>query len=418
MILSKGLWMLRDVVRQVWVRVALYSVLALISAGIAPIISPFLPGGLDALMGREPTLELLGVLTNSMLTVATFSLSVMVAAHQFAASQATPRSHRLLREDGRTQGVLATFIGAFVFALVSRIAVNADAYGARDFPIIYGVTVLVLLAVIVALIRWVQQLAALGSIEKTTGRVEDTTRTALEAMAERPNFGCAALPQEDTPEGRPLKVERFGYVRYVDFEKLSEEAGENGQIDVLVLPGDWVGPGDAVLRVIRADTGDAELLDNIVIGDLRSFDQDPVFGLQVMSEIAQRALSPSLNDPQTAVDVIRRQSRLLDLWNSAAADDPLPGLRVRETSALRALNVALDHIGRDGAAMVEVQMALQRAFARLENHADPKMRAAAITVSARALERSEACLALQSDRDAVRAMAPAGKAPDYSAASM
>lgn len=411
--LSKGLWILRDLLRQVWVRVALYSVLALISAGIAPLVAPLLPDGIKDLIDEDPTVELLSVLTNSMLTVSTFSLSVMVVAHQFAASQVTPRSHRLLREDGRTQRVLATFIGAFVFALVSRIAINLDVYGPRDFPIIYGVTILVLLAVIVALIRWVQQLAALGSMEKTTGRVETATRAALEDMAGNPHFGCAPLPIDDAPRGRAIMADTFGYVSYVDFAELSDCAGPGGQIDVLVLPGDWVGPGDAILRVGATRAEDRDLRATIVFGDVRSFDQDPIFGFQVMSEIAQRALSSGLNDPQTAVDVVRRLSRLLHLWTSTPVEDPLPGLRVRQRSALRALNVALDHIARDGAAMVEVQMAVQQVLARLEQHEDIEMRLAAVEVSRRALTRSDAGLLLQSDRDAVRAAAPA----DHSAAS-
>ncbi|WP_179378579.1 DUF2254 domain-containing protein [Jannaschia marina] len=406
MTLSKGLWFLRDLLRQVWVRVALYSLLAVASAGLAPLLGPLMPDSLRDLMGRDPTLQLLSVLTNSMLTVSTFSLSVMVAAHQFAASQATPRSHRLLREDGRTQRVLATFIGAFVFAIVSRVLVNAGAYDAQDFPIIYGTTILVLLAVIVALIRWVQQLAALGSMEKTTGRVEAATRAAMETMAANPNFGCATIPTDEAARGRPVAAQEFGYVRYVDFEKLSEHAGPEGQVDVLVRPGDWVGPGDPVLRVGAAQVDDEELLDDIVVGDLRSFDQDPIFGLQVMSEIGQRALSPGLNDPQTAVDVIKRQSRLLHLWTGAEAEDPLPGLRVPRTSPTEAVEVALDRIARDGATLVEVQHALQAALARLMDHEDPEMRLAAERISVRALERSDAALALQEDRDTVRAAAP------------
>ncbi|SDZ00650.1 Uncharacterized membrane protein [Jannaschia faecimaris] len=406
MSLSKAVWKLRDITRQIWTRVALYSLLALVSAGIAPVLSPFLPDGLKNLMGEEPTLQLLSILTNSMLVVATFSLSVMVAAHQFAASQATPRSHRLLREDGRTQSVLATFIGAFVFGLTSRIVINAGLYGDLDFPVIYFVTIVVTLTVILALIRWVQQLAALGSIEKTTGRVEATTRDALMAMAKAPYLGCTPLPIDEAARGRELQGSAFGYVRYIDVNGLSDCAGKDGQIDVLVVPGDWVGPGDPVLCVAKAEADDDDLLDNIVIGELRSFDQDPVFGLQVMSEIGQRALSPGLNDPQTAVDVINRQSRLLDLWSSKPVDDPLPGLRVRQASGSEAMHVAFDTIARDGSALLEVQLTLQKALARLESHQDPEIRLAAREVSRRALERSDAALELSEDRDAVRAAAP------------
>lgn len=412
MFLSNGFWALRDLTRQVWVRVALYSLLALVSAGIAPLVSPFLPDGMASLMGTDPTLQLLSILTNSMLGVATFSLSVMVAAHQFAASQATPRSHRLLREDGRTQSVLATFIGAFVFGLTSRIAVNAGVYDARDYPVIYAVTVVVTLTVIVALIRWVQQLSALGSIEKTTGRVEAATRDAMEALARAPAMGCTPLPEDAPEDGKPIPATTFGYVRHIDLRSLSDHAG-NGRIDILVQPGDWVGPGDILMRAAGVPAQAQELRNTIVTGDLRTFEQDPIFGLQVMSEIAQRALSPSLNDPRTAIDVIKRQTGLLHLWTEEAVSDPLPGLRAPRASAAEAVLVAFDAIGRDGATMVEVQLNLQRALARLAGHPVAALADAARRLSGRALDRSDKTLALAEDRDAIRAAAPEG----HSAAS-
>ncbi len=51
-----------------------------------------------------------------------------------------------------------------------------------------------------------------------------------------------------------------------------------------------------------------------LIGNERSFEQDPRFGLAVMGEIASRALSPAVNDPGTAIDVIGRSTQLLSLW--------------------------------------------------------------------------------------------------------
>lgn len=40
-----------------------------------------------------------------------------------------------------------------------------------------------------------------------------------------------------------------------------------------------------------------DLLDTIIVSDVRSFSQDPRFCLSVMAEIACRALSPAVNDP-------------------------------------------------------------------------------------------------------------------------
>ncbi len=50
------------------------------------------------------------------------------------------------------------------------------------------------------------------------------------------------------------------------------------------------------------------------IGTIRTFDQDPRFGLCVLTEIAERALSPAVNDPGTAIDILGRAVRVLSLW--------------------------------------------------------------------------------------------------------
>ncbi len=425
MILTQTLWQLRELTREIWIRVALLSALAIVAAALTPVLGPLVPDAVRFGIDETAAQALLEILTNSMLVVATFSLTVMVTAHNFAASQASPRAHRLLRQDGRTQSILATFIGAFVFALFSRIVISVGLYGDGGFSIIYLVTIFVIGLVIVALIRWVQQLSELGSMEATTGRIEEAAHHAMKTRMDSPYLGCTRLPEDAELTGQEIFSTKSGYVQHIDANALSEAAdASGGRVDLVVLPGDWVAKGDLLMRVsglpVVTDvptTGDdsaeyTDLRENVLIDDLQSFDQDPLFGLQVMSEIAQRALSPSLNDPRTAIDVMHRQSRLLALWpapSDPVPDDartPLPGVRAREISAEAAISTAFDAIARDGAGMVEVQMALQRVLARLAEHGDPEMAKAARTASARAIKLSDAGLSLEQDRVRVREIAP------------
>jgi hypothetical protein len=69
--------------------------------------------------------------------------------------------------------------------------------------------------------------------------------------------------------------------------------------------------GDAVDKIL-----------GIIVGDVRSFDQDPRFGAVVLTEIASRALSPGMNDPGTAIDVIGRAVRLLAICIAAQPGGP------------------------------------------------------------------------------------------------
>ncbi|UWQ19055.1 DUF2254 domain-containing protein [Jannaschia sp. M317] len=409
MFLSIEFWKLRELARRIWVRIALISGLALIAVAATPVLGWLLPEGMKDRITEEALRDLLSVLSGSMLAVATFSLSVMVSAHHFAASQVTPRSHRLLRQDGRTQSVLATFIGAFVYAIVAIVLVNAGLFGGRDFAAVYGVTIVVLALVIVALVRWVRQISSLGSIEATTERVESAARAAMEDRMEAPFLGGCALPEDGPPAGTiPVVAQAHGWVRHIDLERLSDLAKTSeARLYLAKVPGDRVAPDDVLIHVetermsVEAQT---EMNAAIVIGPLRDFMQDPGFGIEVLSEIGQRALSPGMNDPRTATHVVWLQLGLLTLWQARDTCKPqFPRLFVPPLRAQALVEGAFDYIARDGAALVEVQVAVQSALAHLARHPDAEMAQAARIVSARALERMD--LPLSADAAVVRTAA-------------
>ena len=56
---------------------------------------------------------------------------------------------------------------------------------------------------------------------------------------------------------------------------------------------------------------DAAVLKAIRAGVERTFEQDPALALRVLADIALRALSPAINDPTTAVQVLDSEESLL-----------------------------------------------------------------------------------------------------------
>ncbi|TFL19038.1 DUF2254 domain-containing protein [Jannaschia formosa] len=415
MLQSVGLFKLRALARLIWVRIALISALAFVAAATAPLLSPLLPDEMRDRIDEVAVSDIISVLSGSMLAVATFSLSVMVSAHHYAASQVTPRAHRLLRNDARTQSVLATFIGAFVFSLVAVIIVNAGLFDGRDFAVLYGMTILVIGLVILALVRWVQQLSDLGSIEQTTDRVEETVIAAMRERMDLPWLGGRPALKVVPGDAIPIVAQRFGWVAHVDVERLSALAEEiGGTVHLYGVPGVMVTPGTALMDVdvarLSVEQQDA-LAAAVLVQDRRSFDQDPGFGIEVMAEIAQRALSPGLNDPRTAMDIVTRQVKILSLWQDGppGAEPRFPRLYVPPLRAEVLLREALDPIARDGAHLVEVQIAVQDALAVLSRHGSEEVSRSAHRLSTRCLERSDAALTLAEDRRRVRAAAPGAR---------
>ncbi len=408
------LWKIRIFARKFWVRAALVSCLAIVAAALAP-FSHYLPIDLSTEIDEDTLEDLLSILNNSMLAVTTFSLSIMVSAHLAAGGNATPRAHRLLQQDGRTQTVIATFIGAFIYAVTMTVMLNLGFFWSESYAIIYIITVAVLALLIVAILRWVAHLAGLGSVEATIARVQERAEACLRARASRPFLGGRDIDGVDIPESAPaFHAATFGYVQNIDVEQLNKHASAwAARIFVTVAPGEWVGAG-RVMGYVDVETLD-ETQENalcaaIAVGDRREYDQDAAFALNVLAEIAERALSPGINDPRTALDVVGRLTKMIAEMPPEREDDapPAPAIYCRRLDTREILLDTLDPIARDGKNFVEVQLSVQRAYALLAEHRDRATADAAIALSARALSYAREGVSLIEDLQRIAKVAPAG----------
>jgi uncharacterized membrane protein len=319
-------------------------------------------------------------------------------------------------EDNKSQNVLGTFIGAFLFSLVGIIALSTGLYGSQGRAILLVVTIGLVALIAATILRWIDYLARFGRLGETIERVERATWAALETRIEHPHLGARAM--EDRPDGVPPSAwaafaETAGYVQHVDVVALDACAKEAGaEIFLTALPGAFADPARPIAMVTgpSSDALRAAITEAFTIGAERLFDQDPRFGLCVLGEIASRALSPAVNDPGTAIDVIGRVVRLLVRWNRAGAlqsadEVECPHVWARGLAVDDMLDDVFAPIARDGAALLEVQIRLQKALLALLA-TDPAMFGAAVKAhSSAALMRSEAALQLDAEKGAVRRLA-------------
>lgn len=410
---SKWQWCLTQLTRTLWVRASLFALLAIATALIAIPVERFITDPLPFSIGAESVGELLNILASSMLAVTTFSLSVMVSAYTAASAVATPRATQLVRQDTTTQNVLATFIGSFLFSLVGIIALSTDVYGENGRLILFAVTIAVVIIIVVTILRWIEHLSLLGRLGETTNRVEDAAENAIQQRIEHPCLGAKRLDMDNPPDylGNAIFGDKTGYVQHIDVGILNRCAGHHeAEISVLSEPGQFIHPAEALACF------DGELNDDIkaniraafTLGTERSFDQDPRFGLSVMAEIASRALSPAVNDPGTAIDIISRAVRLIAPWREHLSikddDDKIVYKHVRIAEIH--LNDMFDDIflpiGRDGAAMIEIQLRLQKSFLALKQICSDCFSEQVDRHSDMAYQRAELALTLQADIDRLR----------------
>lgn len=395
---------------QLWVKPLAVCLVSIASAFIAKLADGTGLVQLVPVISEDSIETLLSIMAASMLVIATFSVASMVSAYASASSTATPRSFTLVVADNASQNALSTFVGAFIFSIVALTAAKNDYFGTAGYFILFVQTGIVFAMVILTFVRWVDSIARLGRLGSTIDKVEKATGAALKRRRETPTL--RGLPMQSQLRGRAVFSTSVGYVQNINIAALQTWA-EEAQVKVLIaaLPGTFASP-DRALAFVSTSPSDQTLdykcvADSFQVGEDRFFDDDPRFGLVVLSEIAGRALSPAVNDPGTAIDIVGTLLRLFVLWSQPASTGDETTLKyhrieVPEISVRDMFDDAFTTIARDGAAMVEVSVRLQKTLHSLASIGDAKMRDAAEYHGRLALKRALIALNTEEDMAAVR----------------
>lgn len=414
MIVSKVVYWFRQLLSEIWLRVAAFSVLSVMTALVALLLRGFLPASLDWQLGADAVQPILNVLASSMLAVSTFSLGIMASAVAGAANGSSPRATQLLLQDRTSQNVLATFLGAFIYSLVGIIALRIGIYDQGGRIILMGVTIIILIAIFVSFIRWVDLLRVFGRIPDTLNRIEQATTEALTGRIDDPYLGYNPLDDDIEIAEDWLEIKPAGpaYVRHIDLQALNETAAR-ADVDIIIArqPGDFAS-GDKPLAYMRghvdaADANDIRLAARAAfsMGNMRDFFQDPRFGMIVLAETASRALSAAVNDPGTAIDIARRGHRILSGWTWQPNEEPrFKRLWLGAIAPADMFRDLFRPIARDAAGIVEVQLALQKTLLSLTRQNRQMFGAPATREAEEALARADHASLLDSEKELLRAL--------------
>ena len=251
-----------------------------------------------------------GVLTaiaGAMVALLGFVVTIGVLVVQQATGTLSPRYMRLWYRDRLQKGVLATFAGTFTFAfgLLRRIE---DDFVPDIGVTLAGVAVAASLGLLlIYLDRFTHRLrpVAVAALVRQSGLdvLEDWT---AQIRARAPDEGdAAAAPPRRGPVWH-VPAERFGTVQAVNLDGLIAVAEAHDCVVVLRRTvGDFVTPGAVLVEVEGSGWPPAPQLHRLfAFGRERTIEQDPAFALRILVDIAIKALSPAINDPTTAVQVL------------------------------------------------------------------------------------------------------------------
>jgi uncharacterized membrane protein len=296
-------------------------------------VVPFIGGVLGAMLGFvEPRLDesvslpeawqyspstastVLAAIIGAMAALTGFVVTVTVLVVQMAIDTFSARYMRLWYRDRVLKAVLAVLIATltFSFALLRRVS--------NDFVPSIGVTIAGvcvlagLLFFMFFLDRFLHRLrpVAVAALVARAGRqaFEEGTR-ALEALPDEPER--TGLESAGT-----IRSRHAGVIQALDKPGLLRWARAHDRM--LFLPhaiGDFVPAGSPLVEVLgvsgKSREEERQVAGMFALGDERTIEQDHPFALRIMVDIAIKALSPAINDPTTAVQVLNHMTELLRL---------------------------------------------------------------------------------------------------------
>lgn len=274
----------------------------------------------------EDARALLGATSGAIITTLGLVLSITVLTLSIAASQFGQRLLRRYMRDTGTQVCIGVFASAFVFSLLTLLSVTSRPHETQYVPwLTIWISTLWALTCIGVLIYYINHVAVSIQVNNVLADLSADFDCAVHS-------GLKTGGQPGTPPDVKADVELrapcTGYLQSIDYPALVAAASESDAvICFLYRPGQFVMSG-SVLAVAEGRRAAGIGLEHafphaVGIGVGRTLRQDPEFAIAQMVEIALRALSSGINDPNTALTCVNWITEALRRLAEAPAGGPL-----------------------------------------------------------------------------------------------
>lgn len=257
---------------------------------------------------------LLQATVTAALSFLVFTFGSLLVALQVASGQMTPRiiATTLLRIN-----VVRYTVGLFIFTFLFAIGVqNRMETNVHQLPLFVAALLsLLCFAAFLYLIDYASRLLRPISI---LTRVGNDGLDVIASVYPDLSLGPGTPPSQRQKLGPPDRViyhrGNSGIVLAVNINALQAAAEKtDGVIELVPQVGDFVAVDEPLFNLYGKAQGidEAVLRTAIAFGSERTLEQDPTFAFRIVIDIANKALSPAINDPTTAVLAIDQLHRML-----------------------------------------------------------------------------------------------------------
>lgn len=348
-------------------------------------------------VGVDPgaALAILAAIGSGMMALTAIVFSIAFVMVQFSATAYSPRLVLWLARSAVINHSIGLFTATFLYSLGAAAWINRGGSGLVP-PITVWSAILLLVASVALFVVLIEHVGML-QVTRILAFAGDEGRKVIERMYREPVRSVhVSTPGRRVPaaadvaappvihtlahRGAPLVVQAVDTGALVT---LASQAG--GMVVMAAAVGDTVMEGMPILRVHGTGPapGDDALREAVALGTDRTFEQDPKFALRILVDVAIKALSPAINDPTTAVQVL---DQIEDLLLRLGRCDLDVGRTYDGTGVLRLempvpswdglVVLALDEIRYCGATSVQVMRRLRALLQDLSEYVLLERRAA------------------------------------------
>ncbi len=248
----------------------------------------------------------------ALVTVMAVAASVTMVTVQLASSQYTPRLLRRFMADQITQRVLGAYLLTVVYLLLLLGVLGTDEKesGATPMPVMSLAVALVLTLLCLLLLPHFLHHAA-RSVEASTliASVGKETIRELDKIDFAPDRELGQTRPILAQEPVHLCAKQTGYIQLVDERRLLAALPRGIHTARFeVRTGDFVFPGLPLLslwpRQPLSERQQARLHAAFAVGSTRTTQQDVLYAVRQLVDMALKALSPAINDVTTALMVV------------------------------------------------------------------------------------------------------------------
>ncbi|MCZ8521880.1 MULTISPECIES: DUF2254 domain-containing protein [Paenibacillus] len=327
--------------------------------------------------------DVMSSIATSLLTMTTITFSVMMVVLSTYTSQYSPRTLPNFIRSKAMQHAQGVFFAGFVYSITSMLFLKRTSTD----TMVPDASVGVLLAVCCLLffIYFIHRISMLIQVNRLIAEIGAHALNLLQFLqpADAPRNAKAS----DKSQSRLAVVlaKNEGYIRSVDIQSVVNLAERNGwRIRMGPRIGAYVEQGAPLLEIFGTPhTGiNSDNLDRMIsIGKDRTNTHDLEYVLENIAEMALRAISPGINDPNTAIYCIRELGVILTRMASTDCSswtfsDSTGTLRLEIPFLPYAdlLYKCFYQIRHYGAKDISVSAALLDALTRIALNGDPRIK--------------------------------------------